>query len=57
MNSNYVDILKYIQHSREVMSAVFELLRQRKLNALKMIHEICLTMKNLDVNKNFQQRE
>jgi len=51
VNSNYVDILKYIQHSREVLSAVFELLRQRKLNALKMIHEICLTMKNLDVDK------
>jgi len=41
--------LKYLQTSKEVLSSLFDLLRSQNLDALKMLHEICVVMKNLEV--------
>jgi len=60
IQSNYIDIIKYIQTSKEVLTSLFDLLRGQNLEALKMLHEICVVMKNLEVDKigifgNFEQ--
>jgi hypothetical protein len=46
---NYIEILKHIKDNREILTSLFEALSQRKLNALKMLHEICMVTKSLDV--------
>jgi len=51
IHANYIDIIKHLHSSKEVISSLFDALRSNKSNALRMIHEILTTIKNLDIDK------
>lgn len=47
--TNYSEILKYIQSTKDVINSLFDSLREFNPLALKMIYEICVILKSADV--------
>lgn len=49
VHNNYIEIIRYIQSRKSVMSSIVDQLRKKSHLALKMVNEICILLKGLEV--------
>lgn len=49
VHNNYIEVIRHIQSRKAVMCSIMEQLRNKSLMALKMVNEICMLLKGLEV--------
>ncbi len=49
VHNNYIEVIRHIQSRKSVMSSIMEQLRNKSLMALRMVNEICMLLKGLEV--------
>ena len=49
VHNNYIEVIRHIQSRKAVMSTLVEELRNNNLLALRMVNEICMLLKGLEV--------